>query len=141
MAFKWPMCETKIFAEIFPRFYSAVRDFPDFQVEPPISAAEIVVLEERLNYSLHQDLRDFFQITGALSMNGLKIKASDLGVIRLPQSEGLILGYFYLNHPADRLLMLPNDSSIYYLEQSNGAINRLAGSLGEFFNHTLLRYL
>ena len=39
------------------------------------------------------------------------------------------------------LLMLPGDESVYYLEQRNGAITKLADTVESFFNQTLPRHL
>lgn len=129
------------FARLFPKFYALVRDFPDFRVEPGLDAARLAALEQKLEIRLADEMRNFFQNCSAVAMNGLFIGARGLGPIVMPSSEALIIGEFYLHNPGDRLLMLPDDSSIYYLEQRNGAITRLARSLDEFFNEVLPRHL
>ena len=37
--------------------------------------------------------------------------------------------------------MLPDDPAVYYLEQRNGAITKMADGVFNFFNKTLVKYL
>ena len=77
----------------------------------------------------------------AVSMAGLSVKAAEFGPIVMPGSDALIIGEFYLYNPGDRLLMLPDDPAVYYLEQRNGAITKMADGVFNFFNKTLVKYL
>ncbi len=120
-----------------PAFYEAVAAFPDFYVEKTLDAGTLAAIEQKIDFQLHDDLRELFGICSVIAMNGLKISANELGSILMPGSEGLILGEFYLRSPGDRLLMLPDDPAIYYLEQRNGAITKLAPGVREFFNEVL----
>ena len=74
-------------------------------------------------------------------MAGLSVKAAEFGPIVMPGSDALIIGEFYLYNPGDRLLMLPDDPAVYYLEQRNGAITKMADGVFNFFNKTLVKYL
>lgn len=127
------------FSELYPLFYERVKDFPDFILEHGLSEKEIAELERKLEFGLDAGLRKFFAV--ALKMNGLAIKARELGSIVTPASDALIIGEFFLYNDGDRLLMLPDDPAVYYLEQRNGAITRLAGNLQDFFNLTLPKFL
>lgn len=129
------------FAELYPLFYERAKDFPDFCLESGLSPEELNEIEKKLDIKIDERLRELFYISGSLKMNGLSIKARELGPIVMPSSEALVIGEFYLYFPGDRLLMLPNDSSIYYLEQRNGAITKLAKNLDDFLNLTLPRFL
>ena len=128
-------------AACLPEFYAAVRDFPDLQVEPGLSDEAIAALEARLDFRLSEGLKRLLRQCAAISMNGVSLKAAEFGPIVMPSSEALIIGELYLHNPGDRLLMLPGDETVYYLEQRNGAITRLADSLTDFFNQTLPRHL
>ncbi|MDE5831931.1 MAG: SMI1/KNR4 family protein [Desulfovibrio sp.] len=129
------------FAERYPQFYEKIRDFPDFSLEPGLMDDELEAIEKRLDYKIGNDLKELFKIAATVKMNGLSIKARELGPIVMPSSEALVIGEFYLYHPGDRLLMLPDDPAVYYLEQRNGAITKLANNLPDFFNLTLPRFL
>ena len=135
------MSDQTRFAELYPLFYEKVKDFPDFQLEQGLSSEDLDEIEKKLDIKIEERLRELFNISASLKMNGLAIKARELGPIVMPSSEALVIGEFYLYHPGDRLLMLPNDSSIYYLEQRNGAITKLARNLDDFLNVTLPRFL
>lgn len=128
-------------AASLPEFYAAVCDFPDLRAEPGLSDEAIAALEARLDFRLSGGLKRLLGQCAAISMNGLSFKAAEFGPIVMPGSEALIIGELYLHNPGDRLLMLPDDETVYYLEQRNGAITRLADSLEDFFNLTLPRHL
>ena len=128
-------------AAYLPEFYAAVGEFPDLCVEPGLSDADIAALETRLDFRLSEGLKKLLRQCATISMNGLSVRAAHFGPIVMPSSEALIIGELYLHNPGDRLLMLPNDETVYYLEQRNGAITKLADSLENFFNHTLPRHL
>ena len=51
------------------------------------------------------------------------------------------LEFCFSYNPGDRLLMLPDDPAVYYLEQRNGAITKMADGVFNFFNKTLVKYL
>lgn len=129
------------FATLYPQFYNLVKEYPDFKVDAPLAKNEIDAIEKKLEINLDSYLRNFFMACSGMKMNGLSIKANELGPIVMPDSEALVIGEFYLYHPGDRLLMLPEDSSIYYLEQRNGAITKMARNLDEFFNRVLPKCL
>lgn len=129
------------FQNNWPVFYNLVEDFPDFKIQAGLSEAEIASLEKNLDFNFPEDLKKFFEICSKLDMNGLSIRSDQLGVILLPESPALITGYLNLGSPADRLMMLPNDNSLYYLEQHNGAITRIASGFDAFFNEVLPRRL
>lgn len=128
-------------ASNYPDFYAAVKDFPDLKLEAGLDDDELARLEQKLEIDLSDELRNFFRSCGALAMNGLSVGSRELGPIRMPNSDAWVVGYFYLYNAADRLLMLPGDDSIYYLEQHNGAVTKLAPSLAKFFNEVLPRRL
>ena len=128
-------------AAYLPEFYAAVGEFPDLKAEPGLSDEDIAALEQRLDFRLSEGLRRLVRQCAAISMNGLSVRAAHFGPIVMPSSEALIIGELYLHNPGDRLLMLPNDETVYYLEQRNGAITKLADSLENFFNQTLPRHL
>ena len=128
-------------AAYLPEFFAAVGEFPDLHVEPGLSDADIAALEARLDFRLSDGLKKLLRECATISMNGLSVRAAHFGPIVMPSSEALIIGELYLHNPGDRLLMLPNDETVYYLEQRNGAITKLADSLENFFNHTLPRHL
>lgn len=128
-------------AASLPGFYAAVGEFPDLRAEPGLSDEAIAALETRLDFRLSEGLKRLLRQCAAISMNGLSLKAAEFGPIVMPSSEALIIGELYLHNPGDRLLMLPGDETVYYLEQRNGAITRLADSLEDFFNLTLPRHL
>ena len=128
-------------AACLPEFYAAVGEFPDLRAEPGLSEEAVDALESRLDFRFSQGLRRLLRQCAAISMNGLSFKAAEFGPIVMPSSEALIIGELYLHNPGDRLLMLPGDETVYYLEQRNGAITRLADSLEDFFNLTLPRHL
>lgn len=129
------------FASYAPVFYEAVKDFPDFRLGCALDANEIAELEKKLEFPFPQELKTLFGIASSVTMYGLSIGSQELGTILMPQSEALIIGYFYLNNPADRLLILPQDPSIHYLEQHNGAIHKLAPNMRDFLDKALIRYL
>lgn len=129
------------FASYAPAFWNEVRDFPDFKMGLPLTAAQISALEEKNSFCLPKEVKDLLEICSYLKMNGLSFGADEFGSIAMPESDGLIIGYFYLYNAADRLLLLPGDPAIYYLEQHNGAISKLASNMREFLNKTLPRYL
>ncbi len=135
------MNQLQNFAAFSPIFYSSVKDFPDFSLSPPLNENELVSLEKKLEFALPSELKELFKITSSIRMNGLILDANQLGTIQLPNSPALILGYFYLYNAADRLLLLPNNPAIFYLEQYNGSITNLAANLNDFLEKTLPRYL
>ena len=128
-------------AAYLPEFYAAVGDFPDLKAEPGLSDEDIAALEQRLDFRLSAGLKRLLRQCAAISMNGLSVRAAHFGPIVMPSSEALIIGELYLHNAGDRLLMLPNDETVYYLEQRNGAITKLADSVEKFFNQTLPRHL
>ena len=128
-------------AAYLPEFFAAVGEFPDLKAEPGLSDEDIAALEQRLDFRLSEGLRQLVRQCAAISMNGLSVRAAHFGPIVMPSSEALIIGELYLHNDGDRLLMLPNDETVYYLEQRNGAITKLADSLENFFNQTLPRHL
>ena len=128
-------------AAYLPEFYAAVGEFPDLKAEPGLSDEDIAALEQRLDFRLPEGLKRLVRQCAAISMNGLSVRAAHFGPIVMPSSEALIIGELYLHNDGDRLLMLPNDETVYYLEQRNGAITNLADSLENFFNQTLPRHL
>lgn len=129
------------FHEYWPVFYELVEDFPDFRLEPGIDEATIKKLEQQLEFEFAPALKKFFCACSAMGMNGLKIRADQLAVIHLPDSPALLLGYLNLGNAADRLLMLPGNDAIYYLEQHNGAITKIAPNMDLFFDEILPRRL
>lgn len=129
------------FRECWPVFYDLAEDFPDFQLEAGLNNVAIAKLEQDQEFDFAPALKKFFNACSSMSMNGLKIRADQLATIQLPDSPALLLGYLNLGDAADRLLMLPNDDSIYYLEQHNGAITRIAPNMDLFFNEILPRRL
>lgn len=129
------------FADFAPIFLALVKDFPDFQLTPPLSEDELTNLENANAFQIPKELKTFFKISSTLRMNGLTIDSAQLAAIQLPDSEGLILGYFYLYNAADRLLLKAGDPAIYYLEQHNGAITKLAANFQDFLEKILPRYL
>lgn len=128
-------------AACLPEFYAAVRDFPDLNAEPGLADDAIAALERQLDFRLADGLKRLLRHCAAISMNGLSLKAREFGPIVMPASEALVIGELYLHNPGDRLLMLPGDESVYYLEQRNGAITKLADTVESFFNQTLPRHL
>ena len=128
-------------AAYLPEFFAAVGEFPDLKAEPGLSDEDIAALEQRLDFRLSEGLKRLVRQCAAISMNGLSVRAAHFGPIVMPSSEALIIGELYLHNPGDRLLMLPNDETVYYLEQRNGAITKLADSVENFFNQTLPRHL
>ncbi|MBD5417259.1 MAG: SMI1/KNR4 family protein [Desulfovibrio sp.] len=128
-------------AAYLPEFFAAVGEFPDLKAEPGLSDEDIAALEQRLDFRLSEGLKRLVRQCAAISMNGLSVRAAHFGPIVMPSSEALIIGELYLHNDGDRLLMLPNDETVYYLEQRNGAITKLADSLENFFNQTLPRHL
>lgn len=128
-------------AAYLPEFYAAVGDFPDLKAEPGLSDEAITALEQRLDFRLAEGLKKLLRQCAAISMNGLSVRADHFGPIVMPSSEALVIGELYLHNPGDRLLMLPGDETVYYLEQRNGAITKLADSVEAFFNQTLPRHL
>lgn len=124
-----------------PGFFAAVGAFPDLRVEPGLTPDAIDALEHRLDFPLAAGLKRLLGQCAAISMNGLALRASHFGPILMPGSEALVIGEFYLHNPGDRLLMLPDDEAVYYLEQRNGAITRLAEDVETFFNQVLPRCL
>ena len=128
-------------AAYLPEFYAVVGEFPDLHAEPGLSDADIAALERRLDFRLSAGMKALLRQCATISMNGLSVRAAHFGPIVMPSSEALIIGELYLHNPGDRLLMLPDDESVYYLEQRNGAITRLADSVEKFFNQTLPRHL
>lgn len=128
-------------AACLPEFYAAVREFPDLKAEPGLADDAIATLELRLDFRLSEGLKRLLRQCAAISMNGLSFKAREFGPIVMPSSEALVIGELYLHNPGDRLLMLPDDESVYYLEQRNGAITKLADTVEGFFNQTLPRHL
>lgn len=128
-------------AACLPEFYAAVGEFPDLRVEPGLSDEDIAALESRLDFRLAEGLKRLLGHCATISMNGLSIRAAHFGPIVMPSSEALVIGELYLHNPGDRLLMLPGDETVYYLEQRNGAITKLADSVEKFFNQTLPRHL
>ena len=131
----------KALAACLPGFYAAVADFPDLKTQPGLSDESIAALEEKLDFRLAEGLKRLLRQCAAISMNGLSLRADHFGPIVMPGSEALVIGEFYLHNPGDRLLMLPGDETVYYLEQRNGAITRLADSVQSFFNQILPRHL
>lgn len=129
------------FGSLYPVFFELVRDFPDFYVQTGLDEDELAALEKKLDFRFPDELREFLRHFSAVAMNGLTIRADQLGPIVMPSSEAIVIGEFYLNNPGDRLLMLPEDSSIYYLENRNGAITKLAANMSDFFEKTLPKYL
>lgn len=129
------------FSKNWPVFYELVKDFSDFTLAAGLSASQLQKKEEELEFRFDSGLKKLFLAASALAMNGLSIRADQLGVINLPESEALILGYLNLGSAADRILMLPNDESIYYLEQHNGAITKIAKNIDALFNEILPRRL
>ena len=129
------------FREAWPLFHELVCDFPDFRLEAALTDDELATLEKQHEFAFAPGLKKFFKTCSALAMNGLEIRADRLGVIFLPDSPALLLGYLNLGAAADRLLMLPNDDALYYLQQHNGAITKIAQNLDSFFNETLPRRL
>ena len=128
-------------AAYLPEFFAAVGEFPDLHVETGLSDADIAALETRLDFRLSEGLKRLLRQCATIAMNGLSVRAAHFGPIVMPSSEALIIGELYLHNPGDRLLMLPGDETVYYLEQRNGAITKLAASLEKFFNQTLPRHL
>ena len=128
-------------AAYLPEFFAAVGEFPDLKAEPGLSDEDIAALEQRLDFRLSEGLKRLVRQCAAISMNGLSVRAAHFGPIVMPSSEALVIGELYLHNDGDRLLMLPNDETVYYLEQRNGAITKLADSLENFFNQTLPRHL
>lgn len=133
--------EKQALASCLPEFYAAVAGFPDLKVLPGLSEESINELETRLDFRFANGLKSLLRQCAAISMNGLSLRADHFGPIVMPGSEALIIGEFYLHNPGDRLLMLPGDESVYYLEQRNGAITKLADTVEKFFNQTLVRQL
>lgn len=126
---------------LLPEFYAAVGGFDDLKVAPGLSPEAVTALEKKLEFSLSDELRQLLTHCAAISMAGLSVKASEFGPILMPGSDALIIGEFYLYNPGDRLLMLPGDPAVYYLEQRNGAITKMADTVFNFFDKTLVRYL
>lgn len=131
----------KALAAYLPEFFAAVGEFPDLRAEPGLSDEDIAALEQRLDFRLAEGLKRLIRQCAAISMNGLSVRAAHFGPIVMPSSEALVIGELYLHNPGDRLLMLPGDETVYYLEQRNGAITKLADSVENFFNQTLPRHL
>lgn len=129
------------FAAFAPHFYESVKTFPDFRLSPPLDDEQLAELEEQHMFQLPDELKKLFKITSGIHMNGLSLDALKMGSIRLPESDALVIAYFYLYSAADRLLLLPGDPAIYYLEQYNGAITKLAANAQDFFEKTLPKYL
>ena len=127
--------------DLLPEFYAAVGEFEDLKVASGHSPEAVAALETKLGFSFSKELKELLTHCAAISMTGLSVKAAEFCPIVMPGSDALIIGEFYLHNPGDRLLMLPDDPSVYYLEQRNGAITKMAGDIIDFFNKTLLKYL
>ena len=127
--------------DLLPEFYAAVSEFEDLKVAPGLSPEAVAALETKLDFSFSKELKELLTHCAAISMAGLSVKAAEFGPIVMPGSDALIIGEFYLHNPGDRLLMLPDDPSVYYLEQRNGAITTMADGMFSFFNKTLLKYM
>lgn len=126
---------------LLPAFYAAVSDFDDLKVAPGLGPEDIAGLEKKLEFTFSKELRELIGHCAALSMAGLSVKAVEFGPIVMPGSEALVIGEFYLYNPGDRLLMLAADPAVYYLEQRNGAITKMADGVIDFFEKTLVKYL
>lgn len=129
------------FAAYVPDFYAAVKDFPDFSLAGPLSDAEIANLEKDIEFQLPKGMREFLGIASGISLNGLSMGKDEFASILMPNSEALITGYFYLRNPGDRLLLLPGDEAVYYMEQRNGSITKMANNMKDFLNAVLPRHL
>lgn len=129
------------FSAFAPHFYECVKAFPDFHLSPALDEEELTNLETKHAFPLPDELRKLFKITSAIHMNGLDLDARKMGNINLPDSEALVIAYFYLYNAADRLLLKAADPAIYYLEQHNGAITKLAANTRDFLEKTLPKYL
>ncbi|WP_165065269.1 SMI1/KNR4 family protein [Desulfovibrio sp. ZJ200] len=126
---------------LLPAFYAAAGDFEDLNAAPGLGPEEIAGLEKKLEFTFSKELRELIGHCAALSMAGLSVKAAEFGPIVMPGSEALVIGEFYLYSPGDRLLMLAGDPAVYYLEQHNGAITKMADGIIDFFEKTLVKYL
>lgn len=124
-----------------PAFHAATREFPDLRLAKGLTAEQIADLEQALDFSLDNELKKLLGQLGAIAMNGLSLRADQFGPIVMPDSDALVIGEFYLHNPGDRLLMLAGEANVYYLEQRNGAITRMAANIHDFFDKTLLHYL
>lgn len=133
--------ERQALQALLPEFYAAVGEFEDLKVAPGLGPEEIAGLEKKLEFTFSRELREFLGHCAALSMAGLSVKAAEFGPIVMPGSEALVIGEFYLYNPGDRLLMLADDPAVYYLEQRNGAITKMADGIINFFEKTLVKYL
>lgn len=133
--------ERQALQALLPEFYAAVGAFEELNVAPGLGPEEIAALEKKLEFTFSQGLREFLGHCAALSMAGLSVKAAEFGPIVMPGSEALVIGEFYLYNPGDRLLMLADDPAVYYLEQRNGAITKMADGIINFFDKTLVKYL
>lgn len=126
---------------LLPEFYAAVGEFEDLKAAPGLSPEAVAALEKKLEFCFSKELRELLTRCATVSMAGLSVKAAEFGPIVMPGSDALIIGEFYLYNPGDRLLMLPDDPAVYYLEQRNGAITKMADGVFNFFNKTLVKYL
>ncbi len=129
------------FSAFAPIFYSLVKDFPDFHLSPPLDEQALRQVEKTHSFQLPDDLKTLFKISSGIHMNGLSLDASKMGSIILPDSDALVIAYFNLYNAADRLMLKAGDPAIYYLEQHNGAITKLAANTRDFLEKTLPKYL
>lgn len=127
--------------DMLPQFCETLRKWKNFDIRAGLSPEEIAALEQRLDFSLDDELKQLLSRFSGLSFPGFFLDASNFNLVRLPETEGLLLAEFQMYSPGDRVLMLRGDESVYYMEQRNGSFIVLSGSLTSFFEKKLTRHL
>lgn len=126
--------ERQALQALLPEFYAAVGAFEELNVAPGLGPEEIAALEKKLEFTFSQGLREFLghcaaPFHGRPVREGRRVRPP----LSCPAPKPWSSANFIFTTPATGCSCWPTDPAVYYLEQRNGAITKMADRHNQFF--------
>lgn len=128
----------------YPSFTNALVKTLDEKdvIKQAAAQDEIGKVEEGLNFTLPEQVREFFLITRGMDLStGIKIELDEMFLIEIKGKQYCVLGEFWKEADGDQLLLSQNVETIWYYAHEQNKVKMLCKDMEELVEKKLARYL
>lgn len=128
----------------YPRFTNALVKTLDEKdvIKQAAAQDEIGKVEEGLNFTLPEQVREFFLITRGMNLStGIKIELDEMFLVEIKGKQYCVLGEFWKEADGDQLLLSQNVETIWYYAHEQNKVKMLCKDMEELVEKKLARYL
>lgn len=128
----------------YPRFTNALVKTLDEEdaIKQAAVQDEVRKVEEGLNFSLPEQVKEFFLITRGIELStGIKIELDEMFMIEIKGKQYCVLGEFWKEADGDQLLLCQNEETIWYYAHEQNKVKKFCKDMKELVERKLARYL